>query len=450
MRLRKRQSVTLIQPTNRARTVGSPSYYPLMGRKRGFFAELQHQQRLAEQRQRREHAAVVQAHNAAVREAERAQRAYERAVADAERAAERQQWEARARAAAARQAAYIADAEARTQEALNSFEQIDSILAATLEVDDYVDVALLKRDAEHPPFDAAGLDKPTAEPRWVSTPPEPQFAPPPEPTGMSKVFGKKKHAEVTAQAHTAWVQQHQQWAVQAQQVIPSKNAQLREEHKAAEGRRLERLAAARQAYEQECAARERTAAEDNRKIDQFAQALIDGDPQAVQEYIGIVLGNSVYPEAFDIEHDYEFDPEFGELTVTAVVPPPSDVPAVKAFKYILKTGETRETPCTQKEQRERYNGAIAAVAVRTFHEVFESDRDERIKTISLTVHTEAVNPATGLVETFPLVAAAADRAEFSQFDLRSVDPAQTLVHMRASVSKNAFALKPISVARGVR
>jgi restriction system protein len=66
------------------------------------------------------------------------------------------------------------------------------------------------------------------------------------------------------------------------------------------------------------------------------------------------------------------------------------------------------------------------------------------------VQTETANPATGLVEVFPLVAAAADREEFSKFDLRNVDPAQTLAHMRSQVSKNAFGLRPISTARGIR
>jgi restriction system protein len=178
--------------------------------------------------------------------------------------------------------------------------------------------------------------------------------------------------------------------------------------------------------------------------------LAAGDPDAIAQYVGVVLGNSVYPEAFNVEHDYSFDAEFGELTVAAIVPPPSDVPTAKAYKYVASSDEIRETSCTQKEQRERYNGAVVAVAVRTFHEVFESDREERIKTISLTVQTEAVNPATGLVETFPFVAAAADREEFSQFNLANVDPAETLTHMRATVSKNAFGLKPISTTRGVR
>lgn len=264
------------------------------------------------------------------------------------------------------------------------------------------------------------------------------------------MFGKKKHAEATAQAQHAWAQQHKQWSDYVQQVLPAKNARLLEEHAAAERRRADQLAAALAGYQAECALREQQVAESNEKVEGFQRALAAGDPDAITQYVGVVLGNSVCPEAFPVDHEFTFDAEFGELTVTVIVPTPAALPAGKAYKYIVASDEIRETLCTQKEQRERYNGAVAAVAVRTFHEVFEADRDERIKTISLTLQAEGLNPATGLADVFPLVAAAADRDEFCQFDLHNVDPAETLAHMRAAVSKNAFGLKPISTSRGVR
>ncbi len=264
------------------------------------------------------------------------------------------------------------------------------------------------------------------------------------------MFGKRKHEEESARAHAVWAEQHRQWTDYVERVLPGKNAQLLEEHAAAEQKRAEQLTAALAEYRAECAERERTVAEANERLDGLKKALAIGDPEAINEYVGIVLGHSVYPEVFEVDYEYEFDPELGELTVTVIVPPPSAIPNVKTYRYVAASDEIRETPCSQKEQRDRYNGAIAAVAIRTFHEVFESDRDGRIQTISLTVRTETVNPATGLNEAFPLIAAAADRQEFSKFDLRNVDPAQTLAHMRSQVSKNAFGLKPISTARGIR
>lgn len=313
----------------------------------------------------------------------------------------------------------------------------------------------LMRDArevvEHPPFPHSNLQIPTPAPLLEESPAEPQFVAPPPPTGLSKVFGgKQKHAEATAQAHAAWKQQHRQWADYVHGVLLQKNARLLDEHAKAERLRADKLASAVAAYQSECSARERDAAEANARVDAFQSALASGDPEAIDQYVGVVLGNSVYPDAFDVSHDYSFDPEFGELTVRVFVPPPADLPTIKLYRYVAASDEIRETPCAQKEQRERYNRAVAAVAVRTFHEVFESDREERIKTISLTVEADAISPATGLVETYRFVAAAADRDEFSRFNLANVDPAETLAHMRSSVSKNAFGLRPISTARGVR
>lgn len=410
-----------------------------MGRRRGFFAELQHQQRLAEQRQRREQAAAVREYNRAVREHERAVREHERAVREHDKAVQRVHEEMQR-----------ATAEMMTAEAADIFEQIDSILDATLDVDDYVDIESLKQTVENPPFGHEDLVKPVRAPKLEKPPAEPTFAPPPEPTGLSKLFGKKAHAQAVADAHAAWVAKHKQWSDYVKHALPKKNAQLQAKHADAENTRQEKLASAQAEYERECADRARLVEEANVQVEAFGKALAAGESDAVDQYVGLVLSNSVYPEVFDVDHDYSFDAELGELTVSATVPGPSGIPSVKAYKYVAAADEIRETQSTQKEQRERYNRAVAAVAVRTFHEVFEADRQERIKTISLTVKTNAINPATGLYEDFTFVRAAADREEFTQFDLSNVEPAETLAHMRSSVSKNAFGLKPVSTSRGVR
>jgi restriction system protein len=225
-------------------------------------------------------------------------------------------------------------AEAQTTHALDAFEQIDSILAATLDVDDYVDIDSLKQTADHPSFPREDLKTPLPKPRLEEAPPEPKFVPPPPPTGMSKVFGKKAHAQATADAHAAWTKQHQQWTNFVQRELPTKNAELLEKHAAAEEQRSAQLSVALAGYRDACAEREREAAEANQHLDEFKQALASGDPEALAQYVGIVLGNSAYPEAFQVDFEFEFDPELGELTVAVIVPPPSALPNVKAYKYV--------------------------------------------------------------------------------------------------------------------
>jgi restriction system protein len=420
-----------------------------MGR-RGFFAEIAYQQRQHEQQQRRQYAAAVQTHNRAVREAERAQREYERAVAASERAAARDQAFAAAEARRAHVHAQQMTAESLTAQAIDAFEQIDTLLAATLEVDDYVDIDSLKQQVQHPPFPREDLKTPVPQPVPEQPPAAPKFVAPAPPTGISKLFSKQKHTEAHAKAHAEWAAQHERWTHHVKQVLPARKAKLLDEHAAAEKERAKQLAEALKVYEAECADRERKVAEANAKLEVFKDALAAGDAKAIDEYIGIVLSNSAYSTAFEVGYEWEFESDLKELAIVVEVPPPSEMPQFKVYKYIAASDEIRKTPCSQKEQKDRYNGALAAVAIRTFHEVFESDREGRIQTVSLTVQTDTENPATGLKETYPLVAAAADREEFSKFELRNVDPAQTLAHMRSSVSKNAFALKPISTARGVR
>jgi restriction system protein len=98
------------------------------------------------------------------------------------------------------------------------------------------------------------------------------------------------------------------------------------------------------------------------------------------------------------------------------------------------------TTLSQKECRDRYNGAIHQVALRSFHEVFESDRRGLIETISMEVGTNTVDPATGQQTYVPFIIAAAERETFLAFELSAVVPALTLARLGAAVSKNPYSL----------
>jgi len=131
------------------------------------------------------------------------------------------------------------------------------------------------------------------------------------------------------------------------------------------------------------------------------------------------------------------------------VPPPSELPTTRAYKYTKSTDEITETSLSQKACKDRYAGAVRQVSLRTLHEVFEADRRGLIKTISLEVGTQTTSPATGNRVYLPFVAVAAARETFLQFDLSSVVPSATLDHLGAAVSKNPYELVAID-AGGVR
>ena len=81
--------------------------------------------------------------------------------------------------------------------------------------------------------------------------------------------------------------------------------------------------------------------------------------------------------------------------------------------------------------------------------MFLSDRRGLIKTISLEVGTNTIDPATGQRTYVPFVIAGAERESFLAFDLSAVVPALTLGRLGAAVSKNPFDL--VAVERtGIR
>ena len=422
-----------------------------MAKKRGFIAEMNRQAQLAAKRREQEAKKAAQQQAAAHRRAEQAARQSEKAASQLLRATAADMKNAEKEAQRLQHEAMEAEADSRNEDLAVAYEEVDGILAATLAVDDYVDLEDLRRRAEHPPFDPGSLGSPTMPPPPIVAPPEPQFVPPEgEPKGLSGAFGgKKKYAAVFADAQAAFNAQHEAWRVEVA-AVPARTEQANAQYQAVENDRRQRLAAAQASYEAECAQREAEVGESNQQLDQLIANLGYEVEDAIQEYVSIVLGNSIYPDAFPVEHDFEFDSPNRELTLKVSVPAPSDVPSTKAFKYVKSSGEIAETALSQKDQKDRYAGAVAATALRTLHEVFEADRVGRIQTISLTVGTEALDIATGQMTETPLIAVATDRPTFEAIDLANVVPLATLQHLNALVSKNPFGLVGVDLSKGVR
>src|SRR6476661_7000661 len=172
------------------------------------------------------------------REAERQRVRQARAAAQSQRAA-----------AAARTRAAVQDqklrarmyADDRTQEAADDTAQVEhqveilqSVLAATLRVDDYLDLEALKKPPPYPVFDPRSVGAPPAPPR------ESDFAVE-GPSAMGRVFAASKHAARAEQRQAEYqqalygyrnaAQQHAQRLEKARLKHEAEVAQLAEQHR---------------------------------------------------------------------------------------------------------------------------------------------------------------------------------------------------------------------------
>jgi restriction system protein len=414
--------------------------------RRGFLAEVQRQIAASQREAERAQKAAAREHQAALRKAEQTRKAEERAVAKAARASEADRKRLEREAKTAHVASMQAEVEEKNAALADMYDEIDGLLAATLDVDDYVGLDDLRRTVEHPAFDRSDLETSIPSPPEIPAPAEPQFEQPVAPKGL---FGKKKKlAEAETEAHAVHAEDMTAWQ-EEMDVLPALRQQAADEHAKEEAERVSALATERARYDKECIDRDAEVAEYNAGIDTLATNLGYGTVEAVEEYIMIVLSNSAYPEHFAAQHEFDFDPSTAELQLRTLIPGPDEVPTIKTYKYTKPIDEISTTALSQKASKDRYMLAVQHVALRTLHEIFEADRRGLVNAISLELGTETIDPATGNQKYVPFVAVAADRETFTGFDLSAVQPAATLDHLGAAVSKNPFGLVPANTT-GIR
>ncbi len=414
----------------------------------GFFAALQRAARVAARENERRARQSAREHAALARRVEQTRKAESRSRAQLAKADAAHRKLCEREAQEAHVESMLTEVEERNTQLAETYEDIDTLLEATLSRDDYVDLNTLRVVVTHPPFDRVDLEVQTPEPAPIPNPPEPVLSLPEAPRGLASLFGKKKHVEAVEgvrRVHERAIVEREAKCRQAE----ARRQKAKRDHAGAEEKRVTDLERERARYAKECEDREAEAAARNRDLDEFIANLGYGAADAVQEYVSIVLSNSVYPEHFKVTHEFEFEQAAAELRLRVLVPGPSEISDIKAYKYSKISDEITSTTLSQKECRERFAGAVHQVALRSFHEVFESDRRGLIQTISIEVGTNTVDPATGKRAYVPFVIAAAERQAFLAFDLSAVVPALTLGHLGAAVSKNPFGL--VSAERaGVR
>lgn len=413
----------------------------MMARKRSILVQIQREAARQARSSARAASSLARQQEQAVREHNRLLAAAERAKVSADKA------EARERAAAEREAKrlYVESqklhAQVLTAETTDLADELASVLAATLEVDDFIDLQTLRSKAEHPPLHSIH-STPTEVPQIVA-PPQPQLVLPDPPTGFAALIGgKKRHEAAVAAAREQHTLQMEAWEREVAS-LPAQQFQAMQDYQALESQRLEALRIDEQRYAAECASREEQVAKENEPLDQLIAGLEVGAPEAVEEYLAIVLANSAYPDGFDVAEEVEFDAATREAAINLQLPAPDKFPSVREFKYVASKDEIVPSPRSEKEKRDRYRSFLEQVLLRTLHEVFEADRQNHVNSVSISAAFDTIDPALGTPRRAVIAEAAVARADFEKIDLSQATPSESLKYLKAVISKNPMAGEPI-------
>ena len=186
-------------------------------------------------------------------------------------------------------------------------------------------------------------------------------------------------------------------------------------------------------------------------IAHLQEGLTKKAPSAVQRYFRLVLEQSTYPAGFPKHGTLAYNPETSELIIEYELPSYEAImPTVRGYKYIKSRDEVQELPFTKTYERELkalYEEVIAAVALRTLHEIFKADPAEAIQSVVFNGMVNAIDKATGQPIRPCLISVQTTREEFTSLNLAQVDKKACLNYLKAQTSpssKELVAIKPIA------
>lgn len=359
------------------------------------------------------------------KEADSALRERQRELAKLRRTAELAQRSADKAYAKLQKEAYLAgrkaEAEALTRDASETIEAFDTILLATISVNDTVDFRDLYPSESFVPPEAPATAQPTPpnKDQFLTTAVT-------APGLLEQLFGFGQSKRLAAlERATA---EYEQAVAEYEQRLSLWHEQQRQHVAGAK--------AARQQWQTEMDAK-------RADVDAFRAAYAEGDPDAVTAYCAMVLERSVYPEGFPQQFELAYIPESKELVVQYQLPPLDVIPTIREYRYVQSGDKMSEIALKPRERTALYERVVAQVPLRTMHELFEADQGQHLMSVVFNGIVHTVDPRTGQDVSPCLVTVQAQREPFLALDLSRVDPIACLKGLRAHVSPAAGELAPV-------
>jgi restriction system protein len=202
----------------------------------------------------------------------------------------------------------------------------------------------------------------------------------------------------------------------------------------------------RKEYEEKKQAFDLKVQQRDQEIDRFERNYREGDPQSIVQYCTMVLERSQYPEGFPREFRTAYIPESKELVIEYELPSLEVIPAVAEYRYVKTARRIVEKPHKASEVKRLYQNVVAAVCLRTIHEVLEADQQGHLDVVVFNGFVQAIDPATGQDIRPHLISVRTTKERFCQLNLARIEMRACLRHLGAQVSSRPdelLAVKPV-------
>jgi restriction system protein len=210
-----------------------------------------------------------------------------------------------------------------------------------------------------------------------------------------------------------------------------------------EAQRARELKALEEKYVRAVSAFEAKKAQRNAEVDSFEAEYRAGLLDAIIAYSTMVHERSTYPDGCPHSFSIAYTAASKQLVVEYELPTVSIVPAIEEHRYVQTrdaiTGKARK----DNDIKEIYQEAIASIALRTIHEIFEADQGAHIAAVCFNGYIRTVDPATGRDIQPHLISVRATKEKFAEIDLGRADKRICLKNLGAHVSRRPEEAQPV-------
>lgn len=323
---------------------------------------------------------------------------------------------------------YLADRLEETSDANDELvakvKELQEILNFTLDIDDTIDFQTLRFTDEYevlnPPAEVSQA-KPKPENRTF--------------TGSVKILGliektlgmKSRFERRMASAEARYADMVRTWEI-------------------AERERKDKLSKIREENEQNRLAFELKKLQRNQEVEDLERNYMSGDEAAVVTYITMVLERSEYPDGFPQEMRAAYSQMTREAVIDYELPTAEVIPKVQEFSYNKSKDVIEERLRKDSEIKEMYRDVVSSVALRTIHEIFESDQAQHINSLVFNGSVSGVDPATGKDIRPCIISVRATKPAFTEINLARIDKQVCLRNLGVRISAQPDekqAVKPV-------
>lgn len=201
-------------------------------------------------------------------------------------------------------------------------------------------------------------------------------------------------------------------------------------------------------YDALITSRNNTVALKEKARNELKDAVNRGLSEGLVRYFSAALKTSSYPDTFPPSNpQISINSTTGELILEYELPTYEAImPKLKGYKYIKSRDEIQEQKLTQTDGRKMkalYEDVIAAIALRSIHEIFSSDQHQLIKLIVFNGMVNTTDRATGRKIRPCLVSVQVSKGEYEHLELSRVDKKACLKHLKAQTSPSSTELVPV-------